>query len=73
VRKVALEHVRQVYLPIGIDVAKTHASITDDAVVHDHAADDKCGNWKHTLYRDGNKVDEWGIHGQSHTPNVQGQ
>lgn len=65
---------RQLYIAPGIDGQKTHNSVEDDAVVHSHRADEKCGTYKHTLYRAGEKVDEWGtIDGTSNPNHVQGQ
>jgi hypothetical protein len=65
---------RQVYIAPGIDAQKTHSAIDDDAVVHHHTADDKCGAYRHALYRNGRKVDEWGVlDGTRNTPHVQGQ
>jgi hypothetical protein len=60
--------VRQIYTPPGTDAAKTHSSVEGDAVVHNHSADEKCGTWEHALYRNGNKVEEWGSRGAEHNP-----
>ncbi len=58
---------RQMYIFQGIDGVKTrdHARRStgvdrDQAIVHFHGEPHKCEDFKHEMYENGNKVDEWG-------------